>query len=268
MLQGGCGKAAALNEAVKSADGEILVFQDARQWVDPDAVSVLASCFADERVGAVSGELVLEGADGSASDALGIYWKLEKMVRRMESETGSVIGVTGALYAMRRELYTELPLGTILDDVFQPMCVARAGKRVLFEPRAIARDRIFAQKGREFARKVRTLTGNYQLLRFAPWLVTAENPLLFRFVSHKLMRLTVPLLLLLMLGASWLAGGTCFHVLFWMQVGFYALALAGSAIRPTRRFKPVAVANTFVMLNVAAAVAFANFVSGRDDVWL
>ena len=91
------------------------------------------------------------------------------------------------------ELFTEIPLGTILDDVFVPMNVVRSGARVVFEPLAIARDRIFNEKGKEFTRKVRTLTGNYQLLSLAPWLLSTKNPLLFRFLSHKILRLVVPL---------------------------------------------------------------------------
>ncbi len=87
------------------------------------------------------------------------------------------------------------------------MNIARTGKRVIFESAAIARDVIFSEKGKEFSRKVRTLTGNYQLLRLAPWLLSPANPLLFRFISHKLLRLLVPLLLLLMLVASGLAEG-------------------------------------------------------------
>jgi biofilm PGA synthesis N-glycosyltransferase PgaC len=263
------GKASALNEAVKRATGEILVFLDARQFVEPDAVSELASCFADPGVGAVSGELLLESSSGAPSpDALGIYWKIEKAVRKLESASGSVVGVTGAIYAMRRDLYTQIPKGTILDDVFVPMQVARRGMRVVFQPSAIARDRIFSDKGKEFSRKVRTLTGNYQLLRLAPWLLSPANPLLFRFVSHKLLRLLVPLLLILMLVTSGISKGPFYKAAFWIQVLFYGLAILGSFSPSARRFKPVAIANTFVMLNAAAALAFYNFAAGRNRVWL
>jgi biofilm PGA synthesis N-glycosyltransferase PgaC len=263
------GKASALNEAVRHATGEILVFQDARQSVEPNAVSELVSCFADSSVGAVSGELLLEAnATGPSSEGLGIYWKIEKVVRKLESASGSVVGVTGAIYAIRRELYTEMPAGTILDDVFIPMYVARMGKRVIFQPSAIARDQLFSAKGKEFSRKVRTLTGNYQLLKLAPWLLSPENPLLFRFVSHKLLRLLVPLLLILMLVASGLGAGPFCRAVFWLQVLFYALAGLGILSPYTRRFSPVAIANTFVMLNVAAALAFYNFVAGRKRIWV
>jgi cellulose synthase/poly-beta-1,6-N-acetylglucosamine synthase-like glycosyltransferase len=268
ILDESSGKARALNEAIKRATGEVLVFQDARQFVEPDAVSELVSCFADPAVGAVSGELLLEpNATAPSSDALGIYWKIEKVVRKLESASGSVVGVTGAIYAIRRELYSQMPPGTILDDVFVPMHVARLGKRVVFQQSAIARDRIFNEKGKEFSRKVRTLTGNYQLLRLAPWLLSPANPLLFRFISHKLLRLLVPLLLVLMLAASGLASGPFFRAVFWLQVLLYALAGLGALSPSSKRFKPVAFASTFVMLNAAAALAFYNFVVGRNRVW-
>jgi cellulose synthase/poly-beta-1,6-N-acetylglucosamine synthase-like glycosyltransferase len=269
ILEESNGKAWALNEAVKRATGDILVFLDARQTIDANAVSELVACFADPEVGAASGELLLETAPGViSSNALGIYWKIEKIVRKLESASGSVVGVTGAIYAIRRECYIEIPRGTILDDVFVPMNVARVGKRVIFQPSAIARDQLFSEKGKEFSRKVRTLTGNYQLLRLAPWLLSPANPLLFRFVSHKLLRLLVPLLLILMLVASAVSREPFYRAVFWLQILFYVLAILGTLSPSTRRFKPVALANTFVMLNAAAALAFYNFVAGRNRVWV
>ena len=268
LLDQSNGKACALNAAVQQATGEILVFQDARQLVLPDAVSQLVACFADLEVGAASGELLLD-ADAAAPscNALGIYWKIEKAVRKLESESGSVIGVTGAIHAMRHELYTNIPPDTILDDVFLPMHVARMGKRIVFQPSAIARDKLFGENGKEFSRKVRTLTGNYQLLRLAPWLLSTDNPLLFRFISHKLVRLPVPLLLVLILVASAMTSGPFYRASFWLQILFYASAVLGMAIPSAKRFRPVDIANTFVMLNAAAALAFYNFVVGRNRVW-
>ena len=261
------GKAVALNRAIQHATGEILVLLDARQMVDRDAVRELVSCFADPEVGAVSGELLLESSSG-LSEGLGIYWRIEKAVRKLESASGSTVGVTGAIYAVRRELFREIPTGTILDDVYVPMTVARQGKRVLFLPSAIARDRLFAEKGKEFSRKVRTLTGNYQLLRLAPWILSPRNPLLFRFVSHKLARLAVPLLLVLMLVSSWAARGAMYRAFLGVQMCVYLLAAFGLVLPRTQRFKPIGIAQTFVMLNVAAAVAFYNFVAGRKHVWI
>lgn len=263
-----CGKAIAINEGVRSSTGEILVLLDARQLVDKSAIHALVRCFADKKVGAVSGQLILEQEDNaSPNGALGIYWKIEKTIRQLESATGSMIGVTGAIYAIRRELFTQMPPGTLLDDLFVPMCVTRMGRRVIMQPEAIARDWIFVEKRREFSRKVRTLTGNYQLLRLLPWLLSPQNPLLFRFVSHKLLRLLVPCLLILMLISSGLSATLEMRVFFWMQIAFYALAALGGINSLAVKLRPAAIANTFVILNLAAVVAFFNFILGRDQVW-
>ena len=262
------GKAIALNAAVAKATGEILVFLDARQTVEVNAIAELALPFADPNVGAASGELLLEAAAGTtATEALGIYWKIEKFVRKLESATGSVVGATGAIYAVRRSLYTPIPQGTILDDVFVPMHVVLQGKRVVFQSSARAHDKIFANDGKEFARKVRTLAGNYQLIQLAPWILSFRNPLLFRFISHKCMRLIVPALLVVMLVTSAAVPSSLYHSIFFLQVAFYLLAGLGVLIPSCRNWKPVSISRTFVMLNMAAVLAFYNFISGKTAVW-
>ncbi len=267
LLPTGRGKALALNEGVRQATGELLLMLDVRQTLEPDALRRLVPAFADPAVGAVSGELLLEDTDGSVGgEALGVYWKIEKAVRRMESESGSVVGVTGAIYLMRRDLYQALPAGLLLDDVLVPMQVARQGYRVLFQPAAIARDRVFAEPGKEFRRKVRTLTGNLQIVQQAPWLLRRQNPLLFRFVSHKLLRLLVPFLLLVMLAASALSTSIAMRVMLVLQLVFFGLALVGTLAPQSRRWRAVAIPATFTMLNVAAAAAFYKFLA-RKKVW-
>lgn len=257
------GKSSALNHAVERATGEILFLCDVRQQVDRSALRRLVRPFADVRVGAVSGELHLE----ATGDGLGLYWKLEKMVRRLESDTGSTMGVTGAIYAVRRSLYRPLPGGLVLDDVLVPMNVVRQGYRVLFEPAAVAHDRLFTVPGREFGRKVRTLTGNYQLLRLAPWLVTWKNPQWFRFVSHKVSRLLVPLFLLGMLAGSGLSHSPFLRLLFVAQMLFFGLALLGACWPNSRHSRPVRIPYTFALLNAAALVALVNALRGRVGTW-
>ncbi len=255
ILDRSVGKAAALNHGVLHATGSMLVFLDTRQSLPADAIHELMSCLADPHIGAVSGELLLETGDGLPSpDGLGIYWKIEKATRKLESATGSVVGVTGAVYAMRHELYRPLPSGTLLDDVWVPMQVIRQGKRVVFHAGAVVRDQIFIDPTKEFRRKVRTLTGNYQLVQRAPWLLLPSNPLLFRLISHKLLRLAIPLLLVLLLVASALSHGLLYKVSLLAQVGFYALALVGWVRPRSRRQRAISIAYTFGMLNAAAAL--------------
>jgi len=141
------------------------------------------------------------------------------------------------------------------------------GKRVVFQEPAIAHDRLFSEKKKEFARKVRTLTGNYQLLRLAPWRLTPAYPLLFRFISHKLLRLVSPLLLIVVLVASAMCKAAFYRTVFWLQIFFCVLAVFGTLSPFTKKFKLVAIADTFVMLNVAAALAFYNSIARRSGVW-
>jgi hypothetical protein len=124
-------------------------------------------------------------------------------------------------------------------------------------------------EGREFSRKVRTLSGNYQLLQLAPWLLSSENAIRFEFVSHKISRLVVPFALLALLAASLFLPQPVYRAALGAQLAFYALsltALAGARIGPLSRIADPA--RTFVVLNSAALVAFINFVTGRKAVWV
>jgi biofilm PGA synthesis N-glycosyltransferase PgaC len=267
ILLDSVGKASAINEAVKMASGEIFVFFDVRQVVSQDALRELTTSFADPSIGAVSGELHLTSVGkGSGTEGLGFYWKLEKLIRRLESSTGSVMGVTGAIYALRRELFVPLPKGTLLDDVLVPMQVVRAGKRVIFQPSAKATDILFEETGKEFARKVRTLSGNYQLLQLAPWLLSPQNPCLGRFVSHKILRLFVPFFLIALLISSALADGVIYNVALASQLLLYGLAVLGVS-RSLRSNRFIGIAYTFTSLNIAALISFRNFIFQRHDVW-
>ena len=263
------GKACGLNDGIQMSHGELVMFTDARQKIEPGALRILAENFADTEVGCVSGELMLgDPQSGEAAEGMGLYWRVEKKVRELESASGSVVGATGALYAVRRELFTPVPEGTILDDVYVPMQVARQEKRVVFEPRARAWDAANLGAEREFGRKVRTLSGNYQLLQLAPWILGSSNPIRFEFVSHKLLRLVAPFALLVVFLTSAFLTSPVYRIALYLQVAFYGLSLL-ALLRLVRG--PVArganAALTFVTLNTAAVVAFANFVAGRKSVW-
>jgi len=262
------GKAVALNRAMEAAKGRIVVFTDARQLLHRDAVRNLVSDFDDPDVGCVSGELMLGDPNRDNGGAgVGLYWKLEKKIREWESASGSVVGATGALYAVRKELLVPLPAGTVLDDVYLPIHVVRQGKRVLFEPRARVYDDL-AKPGREFQRKTRTLTGNYQLLRLAPWLLTKGTPMRFRFLSHKLFRLWVPFALVALLVASVFLTGAFYRAALIAQLVFYAVGVLALLPRKFGFLSRVAdLSSAFVLMNSAAAVALFWFLTNKKEVW-
>ncbi|HJQ68574.1 MAG TPA: glycosyltransferase family 2 protein [Blastocatellia bacterium] len=265
------GKAAALNLGVANAKGDIILFGDARQTFEPDAIRRLVANFADERVGAVSGAYLLnKGANASVGESVGFYWKYEEWIRKNEGRLNSVVGAAGAIYAIRRELWRPVPEGTILDDVYTPMRIALGGHRIVFEERALARDIWTGTAGREFSRKVRTLTGNYQLCQLMPRLLLPTYGLFFQFFSHKLMRLAAPFFLMLLLVTNLIIGGeqVFYSLCLAGQVAFYAGVVTGGVLaKRNRKVRLLNVAYIFSVMNAAALVGLFYFIRGKRDVW-
>jgi cellulose synthase/poly-beta-1,6-N-acetylglucosamine synthase-like glycosyltransferase len=249
------GKAHALNVALAHVDTEFVAFADARQRFAPDALRRLLAPFADARVGVVTGELELAGG-GRGADA-GLYWRMEKALREGEARLGWLHGVTGAIYAMRTELFRTLPPGTILDDMWIPLHAAFAGARIWMARDAVARDAASATSGEEYRRKLRTLAGNWQLIARLPRLLDPRrNPLFFAWVSHKFLRLLAPFALLAAWIASALADGVFYRATFAAQTLGYAIAALALVVpRVGARFPLARTAASFAMLNAAALLA-------------
>lgn len=257
------GKAAALNAGVRQATGDIVVFADAAQRFEAETIPRLVSALcADERLGAVSGALHIGALPGRFS-AAGLYWRMERRLRRDEALLHSAVGVTGAVYAVRRSLWVRLPDGLILDDLYTPMQLALRGYRIGFAGGAIAHDaRHFAPR-EEYRRKARTLTGVLQLCGWLPAvLVPYRNPIWVQFVTHKLLRLATPYLLLL--GALGLAGTFGEARLPSWGWGLAAVLFVGP-IAFSRRVRE-AVIGAFYM-QAAMIKATLNAIRGEWDVW-
>jgi cellulose synthase/poly-beta-1,6-N-acetylglucosamine synthase-like glycosyltransferase len=205
----------------------------------------------------------------TVGDGVGFYWRYEKLIRHSESQLHSSVGATGAIYALRRELFTPIAPSTILDDVLIPMNIVRQGYRVLFESEARAYDLLPATTREEFTRKVRTIGGNFQLFARERWLLNPlQNPIWFQTLSHKAARLLTPLLHAIAFGANvMLVADPGFAVLLALQVGFYVVAWGGFALRNTRRPIPfILVPYAICLLGWATVVAFIRYVSGRQQV--
>ncbi|HEY7567174.1 MAG TPA: glycosyltransferase [Gemmatimonadaceae bacterium] len=196
------GKACALNAAVRSASGDILVFSDTAQRFAPNAIALLVAALEDGRLGAVSGALRLrtEPSAKRAGSLTEWYWRFERWLRGEEARIHSTVGVTGAIYAMRRADWRPLPAGVLCDDLYIPMELVLRGYRVGFSREAQAIDERRFEASQEYQRKVRTLTGVLQVCIWLPAvLVPLRNPIWLQFVSHKLLRLLTPYLVLVML---------------------------------------------------------------------
>lgn len=261
------GKAEALNRGIAQATGEILFFVDVRQRIELSSLRNLVANFADPAVGAASGELFIRAGTTAGEANTGLYWKYEKFIRRSLSAIDSVPGVTGCIYAMRRELAVPMPPGILLDDVFLPMHAFLRGYRVILDETAKAWDEPSSLNS-EFHRKVRTQAGVVQVVRELPALLTFRNRMLGHFLSHKIGRLTIPWALLLMLLTTPFLPRPWMQTAAVAQIFGYGLALAGALAREGTLLKRVASpVTTAVILFWAAMCSLSILVRPPQSLW-
>ncbi len=261
------GKPSALNAAMAQVKTEHVVFTDARQTLKRDAIARLIRRLQDERVGAVSGELVQIAADSQESVSVGLYWKYEKWIRQNESLVHSVPGVSGALYAIRTEDFSALRSDTILDDFEVPIGILRKGKQIKFESGAIMYDQVEADSAAEQRRKIRTLLGNYQSFRRNLWLFhPRQNPIWLQFMSHKVLRLVVPYWMVALLVTPLFLQGIFYQLFLLAEGGFYLAVLVAKVIPASRGNRLIGFCNVFWDMNLSAVIALKRYLTNEIDV--
>jgi cellulose synthase/poly-beta-1,6-N-acetylglucosamine synthase-like glycosyltransferase len=261
------GKPAALNAGIAQSHGEILVLTDVRQVLEPDSVAHLVACFADPSVGVVSGDLLMRRGDDPEQRGFPIYWRYERWIRKQQGKLDSMLGATGPFYSMRRELAVPMPADTLLDDMYLPLAAFFRGYRLIVDEDARALDYVPPLKA-EFGRKVRTLAGNFQIMWQYPALWSFRNRMLFHFLSHKVARLALPYLFLLLLIFGFLLPGYWAWAAVWAQVSFYLLAAVDLLVPPSWHLKRLSSpARAFVLLVAAALFALAIFFVPPQKLW-
>lgn len=267
------GKAHGLNKGMALADTELVMMVDARQEISLNSLRDLASWFhVGSKVAAVSGELKLRTHKSGVESGMDAYQKYEKFIRKSESLVSGVPGVSGALYMLRRDLFSPIPDDTILDDVLIPMLAAKKGHWIGYDDRAIAWDIPSHDLSREKKRKTRTLNGNYQLLfRNLQWCTPGGHPLWFEYLSHKVSRLTAPFFaisvflisLYLSCHGSYLAG--VFNIMFLIVIALYPMSLAIPAINKNKLLR---IASSFVALNWFNLLGFFQYLfTDKKQSW-
>ena len=185
------GKAIAINAGVEQAHADLILFVDIRPEIAPGSIQQLVSNFADPKVGCVAGELILRkgqhaGATAASEECTRRY---EQCIRTWEATRDSASASMVAFMRSVANSPQKQPPGMILDDLFQPLSIIRQGYRSVLDSRAYVFDTWPESVEGEFHRKIRTLAGNFELFRRAPWTLTSRNRVLFQLISHKVMRL-------------------------------------------------------------------------------
>lgn len=272
---GRVGKADALNAAVAEASGEILVFTDANTEFAPDALRRLTRPFADPAVGGVAGDQRYRAADGGADHAAGErqYWDIDRRLKQAESAAGNVISATGAIYAIRRELFQPIALG-VTDDFITSTAVIAQRRRLVFADDAIAYEPVARDDRAEFGRKVRVMTRGLRGVVMRRDLLDPRRSGFYavQLTTHKVLRRLVafPLVGLAVVTPTLWRRGAIYRLAALGQVAAYGLAGLGLLLagQPLGRRKVLAVPAFFVSVNVAAIFAIGNIVRGRRiDRW-
>ena len=261
------GKTAGLNLAVPQANGQILVFSDANAIYKSDAVQQLVAHFIDEKIGYVVGNARYSDAGDQVASAQseGLYWKLETWLKQKESEFGSVVGGDGAIYAIRRELFSPLR-PTDINDFLNPLQIVSRGYRGVYEPAAVCFEEAGESFEKEFGRKVRIIGRSLNaLLReptvLLPWVQPRHW---FALVSHKLLRWFIPLFLFALLCCNLaLLGSIFYRVTLGFQLLFYAFAALGWLLeKRAKSFKAFYLPYYFVLVNMASLFGIFNLLTG------
>ncbi|MES2791659.1 MAG: glycosyltransferase family 2 protein [Planctomycetota bacterium] len=264
------GKASVLNDTVPQAWGEIVVFSDANTMTRPDSIKQLVRHFADERVGAVCGKLeLIDPSSGQNVD--GIYWKYENFLKGCEGRINGLLGVNGGIYAMRKELYEPIPTNSIVDDFLIGMRIHLQGRRLIYDPTAVALEETPDTIGQEFQRRSRIGAGGFQSLQWLwPLLSPTRGWVAFTFWSHKICRWLCPLFMVGALAANIaLIKDPTYRTLLVCQVAFYLIAAVGLGwLTGSRLPRILRLPAMFVSMNAALLVGLWRFMRGiRGGTW-
>lgn len=266
------GKIAAVKRAMPFVETPITVLTDANTFLNPEAIRRMVADFQDPTVGAVAGQKRVISQGDASSGGEGLYWRYESFLKKKDSQWYSVVGAAGELYAIRTELFHQVPPDTILDDFMQTLLIAKDGYRVTYAPEAIAEEHASANVGEELKRKIRICAGGWQSMgRLIPLL----NPLRYgvlsiQYIGHRVLRWSLaPLFLPLVLLANiWLVAQGSHWVYAFLLVGqlaFYGLAILGYLWRERKLNIPGFFAPYyFVIMNYSVYAGFLRYWRGKQ----
>lgn len=264
------GKEAAQKLAVAETSGDVLVFSDVATLLAPDGVSLVVRAFADHTVGCVSSVDHAIDGDGKPTGE-GLFVNYEMLLRRLETKAGSVVGLSGSCFAVRREVCREW--ATDLQSDFNTLlCAVRIGLRGVVDCETVGYYRTLADGSKEFERKVRTvLRGISVVMRNLSML----NPLRYglfawQLFSHKLCRWLAPVATLIAFGASacLTTASTLYLALFVVQCGFYAMGVAGLFSQIVSRQALLRIPTFFVLVTLSTLHAWYRYLRGdRILMW-
>lgn len=261
-VEGRGGKNVAINETWALVRGEIVVFSDANSLYGPDAIRRLAAWFADHRVGCVCGELQYVKATTGTAVGESLYWRYEQELKKLQSRFGEVLVVNGSIFALRRQLFQKLH-PKIANDYQIPADVSLQGYAIVYDPTAVATEKVATNPDDELRRKARIVARGYE--GFFAYFGHFHGLRLFMMISQKLLRWMMWLPLLVMFVANiFLLEIPFFKLTFAAQLLFYAIAAMGPLINHLK-LPLIGIPYYFCMINYGAFLGLIRYISRKQS---
>lgn len=269
------GKTSALNLGVSKAKGDILVFTDANTMFERDTLKNLAKDFKDLRVGCVSGfvrYVRTSSWEKGPVEVGGVYSNFEKWIKVLESQAGGIIGADGALYGLRRDIFTYLE-SKMINDFIHPIQTVLNGYKAILDPEVIGFEEATGNFNQEYHRQIRMVTQAFLIFfLYFPLLIKKRKLLYaFQFISHKFLRwFTAPMMIIIyVLSALLITSGEVYRNLFIFQGIFYGCVFIGFLSEKNLLGKLPSILKFpyyFFFGNWAALVGFYKFLRGEVQI--
>ena len=277
------GKMAAIKRAMPLVRNEILVFSDANNFYEPSTLREMVKPFSDPMVGAVAGSKRIVKEDSALGEADSLYWRYESFIKKQETRLGSCTGVSGEVFAIRRDLFESPPDSVINDDFFLALSILRKGFRLIYAPEACSRETGSLDERDEIVRRTRINAGRYQILGMSLGRLPYRRPLIvWQIFSHKFLRPLVPFAMIGAFLASfisiiWVHPLGSYPLLFlsppyhWLifilQLLFYFMAWLGRRITLKGYLGKLLYLPTFLVnSNYAALLGLLDYLTGKSTV--
>ena len=262
------GKSAGLNDTVPKAKGEIILFTDANAILDKDSLKMITRNFADDKIGFVTGRTKYISTDkNSVLEITSTYTTLETFIKKKESELGSCVGADGALFAIRKNLYTPLKSMDI-NDIVIPLTIIKQGYRGIIEEKAFSTEETTQNLKSEFGRQVRITSRTLNaIFDHNEFLNPFKYPLYsFQLISHKLIRFFTPYFLILLMATNILLfqHGLFFKVSLIGQFIWYILAIVDVKTGIARCARISSLPTNFIIMNLAFIKGWIKYLSGES----
>lgn len=268
------GKSQVLNDLVKEASSDILIFSDANTIYRRDAIKNMVKYYVDKSIGGVSGRLLLVEFESSifAGSQEKKYWDVESWLKEQEGNLGILIGANGGIYSLRKELFVPIPIDyPVMDDFYITLKVLEQSKNFIYVKEALAEEFTAPTIKSEFNRKIRNNSINLSTIKAVKNLLNPSfKTISYGLWSHKIIRWFTPILLLaiLIINLFLVSSSEFFYWILLIQLLFYSAALLGYFLKKTGiRITFLLLCFYFLITNIAMLIGIYKYIFNQQTAF-